>query len=75
VDLEILHPDAAPESPEAIQSRKVPPGGRLKIGVAAWTGLETAIVRLTSSVPVIAERVSFSQVPQDVGTVLGFPLE
>lgn len=75
VDLELLFEDGPSLRPGALQGRTLDPGGRLKIGVGEWTQLEAALVRLTSTVPVVAERFSYSEVPDDVGSVIGFPLE
>lgn len=75
IDLELLFEGKAPLSPNALQGRELEPGGRLKIGIGEWTQLQTALVRLTSTAPVVAERFSFSNVPDDVGAVIGFPLE
>jgi hypothetical protein len=75
VSLELLFDRRAPLSPEAIQSREVPPGGRLKIGVGQWTELATAMIRVESTAPVVVERFSYSAVPDDVAAVMGFPLE
>jgi hypothetical protein len=62
-------------TPAALQGRILEPGSRLKIGIGQWTNLETALVRLTSTAPVVAERFSYSEVPNDVGAVIGFPIE
>ena len=75
IGLELMFEGKAPVSPGALQGRELEPGGRLKIGIGEWTALETALVRLTSTSPVVAERFSYSQVPDDVGAVIGFPLE
>jgi hypothetical protein len=75
IDLELLFDHGSALQPGPIQGRQLEPGGRLKIGIGEWTNLETALVRVTSTAPVVAERFSFSEVPNDVGSVLGFPLE
>lgn len=75
VSLELLFDSNAPLTPGELQDRAIPPGGRVKIGIGQWTNLQTALVRLVSSVPVVAERFSYSAIPDDVGAVMGFPLE
>ena len=75
IDLELLFENKAPVSPADLQGRTLEPGGRLKIGIGEWTQLETAFVRLTSTAPVVAERFSYSEVPDDIGSIIGFPLE
>jgi hypothetical protein len=75
VDLELLFGGRAPLTPGDLQGRTIPPGGRLKIGIGEWTSLETTLVRLVASTPVVAERFSYSATPDDVGAVMGFPLE
>lgn len=75
VSLELLYGVRAARRPAQIQDRDLPPGGRLKIGIGQWTALETTFVRLTSSEPVVAERFSYSATLNDVGSVMGFPLE
>jgi len=75
IDLELLFEDGPSLRPADLQGRTLDPGGRLKIGVGEWTQLEAALVRLTSTEPVVAERFSYSEVPDDVGSVIGFPLE
>ena len=75
VDLEILYAEGASKAPAELQERAIPPGGRVKISISEWTALETTIVRLRASSPVVAERLAFSDVPQDVGAILGYPLE
>lgn len=75
IDLELMFEGKAPVAPGPLQGRELEPGGRLKIGIGEWTQLETALVRLTSTAPVVAERFSYSDVPDDVGAVIGFPLE
>lgn len=75
IDLELLFENKAPVSPADLQGRTLEPGGRLKIGIGEWTQLETALVRLTSTSPVVAERFSYSEVPDDIGSIIGFPLE
>jgi hypothetical protein len=74
IDLEIVFRRGASKTPEALRGRELPPGGRLKIGIGRWTRLETTMIRVTSSAPVVAERVSYSEVPNDVGAIMGFPL-
>lgn len=75
IDLELLFEDRGSLRPAVLQGRTLEPGGRMKIGVGEWTQLEAALVRLTSTVPVVAERFSYSEVPDDVGSVIGFALE
>jgi len=75
IDLELLFEDRSSKRPAELQERELAPGGRLKIGLGEWTMLETVLVRLTSDAQVVAERVSYSEVPDDVGSVIGFPLE
>jgi hypothetical protein len=74
IDLEIVFRRGASKTPGALRGRELPPGGRLKIGIGRWTRLETTMIRVTSSAPVVAERVSYSEVPNDVGAIMGFPL-
>jgi hypothetical protein len=75
VSLELLYGDRASRRPAQIQDRELAPGGRLKIGIGQWTALETVFVRLTATGPVVAERFSYSATLDDVGSVMGFPLE
>lgn len=75
IDLELMFEDRPSISPSALQGRALEPGGRVKIGVGEWTHTEAALIRLTSTAPVVAERFSYSDVPDDVGSVIGFPLE
>lgn len=75
VDLKLLFASKGPASPPDLQGRAIPPGGRVKIGVGQWTNRETAMISLISTAPVVAERFSYSEVPNDVGAVMGFPLE
>ena len=74
VSLEIVYEDRPAESPGAIQDRALPPGGRLKIGIGQWTRLDTSLVRVTSTAPIVVERLSYSDVPNDVGSIMGFPI-
>ena len=74
VSLEIVYEDRPAGSPGAIQDRELPPGGRLKIGIGQWTRLDTSMVRVTSSTPIVVERLSYSAVPNDVGSIMGFPI-
>ena len=74
VSLEIVFEDRPAESPGAIQGRDLPPGGRLKIGIGQWTRLDTAMIRVTSSAPIVVERLSYSEIPNDVGSIMGFPI-
>jgi hypothetical protein len=75
IGLEIVSADGAARAPAELQDRRIAPGGRLRISIGAWTALKTTVVRLSSSSPVVAERLSFSEVPQDAGSILGYPLE
>lgn len=75
IDLELLFEEGQALRPAELQGRSLDPGGRIKIGIGKWTQLEAAMVKLTSSVPVVVERFSYSEVPDDVGSVIGFPLE
>ncbi len=75
IDLEIVSESGASETPGALQGRELPPGGRLKIGIDQWTRLETAMIRVTSSSPIVVERLSYSEVANDVGAIIGFPLD
>lgn len=75
IDMELLFDDRQAIKPAALQGRTLEPGGRLKIGIGQWTNLETALVRLTSTSPVVVERFSYSEVPNDVGAVIGFPID
>lgn len=74
VSLELVYEDRPAASPGAIQGRELPPGGRLKIGIGQWTRLDTSLVRVTSSAPIVVERLSYSEVPNDVGSIMGFPI-
>ena len=74
VDLAIVFGRDDARTPGALQDRELPPGGRLKIGIGRWTRLETAMVRVTATSPVVVERLSYSEVPNEVGAVMGFPL-
>lgn len=75
VDFEIVFERGEPLRPRALQGRELPPGGRLKIGIGQWTRLQTAMVRVIASSPVVAERLSYSEVPNEVGAIMGFPLD
>lgn len=75
VDLEIVFESGTSEVPDALQGRELAPGGRLKIGISEWTRLETAMVRVSASSPIVVERVAYSESPNDVGTTMGFPLD
>jgi hypothetical protein len=75
IDLEIVFGSGASEVPGELQGRELPPGGRLKIGIGEWTRLETAMVRVRSTSPIVVERVSYSEGTTDVGTIMGFPLD
>jgi hypothetical protein len=74
LDLELLFDDKSSLSPAELQGRELPPGGRLKLGIGKWTRKEVVMIRLTSTSPVVAERFSYSELPNDVGAVMGFPL-
>lgn len=75
VDLEIIFGSGVSQAPAALQGRELLPGGRLKIGIGEWTHLETAMVRVNASSPIVVERVSYSEGATDVGTIMGFPLD
>ena len=74
VGLDLVFGRGDPLAPGALQGRELPPGGRLKIGIGRWTRLETAMVRVTATAPVVVERLSYSEVPNEVGAIMGFPL-
>lgn len=75
VSLQLLFEKKAALRPGHLQQRELPPGGRLKLGVGDWTALATALVRVSSTSPVVVERFSYSEITDDVGAVMGFPLE
>ncbi|HWC13460.1 MAG TPA: DUF5719 family protein [Actinomycetota bacterium] len=75
VALTIRGQDRRPIQPASLQDETLAPGGRLRIDVTRWTRLRTAMVTLTSTNPVVAERFSYSDVSRDAGTVMGYALE
>lgn len=73
IGLSLIFEDRGLLEPASIQDRELPPGGRLRIGILPWTEGRTVMVRVTSSQPVVAERVSYSD--SDAASVIGFPLQ
>jgi hypothetical protein len=72
-DIEILRDGRQPLAPRKLTDRSLGSGGRLKIGLGEWTAGDTAAVFVTSSEPVVVERVSYSSISDDVGTSMGVP--
>ncbi|HVF54376.1 MAG TPA: DUF5719 family protein [Actinomycetota bacterium] len=63
-----------PRAPGALQDLKVGSFGRLRIPISKFTGGKPVVVVLTSTGPVVAERVSYSAASEDVASVMGTPL-
>lgn len=74
IEIEILRAGREPLAPAALSDRRLPSGGRLKIGLGEWTQGDTAGLLVTSSGPLVVERMSYSAIPDDVGSVMGVPL-
>ncbi|MGH2757482.1 MAG: DUF5719 family protein [Actinomycetota bacterium] len=72
-DVEILRDGREPLAPRKLSDRSIRSGGRLKLGLGEWTAGDTAALLVTSSDPVVVERVSYSSIPNDVGAVMGIP--
>lgn len=75
IDITIRAQNRRPIDPGSLQDKTLAPGARLRIDVARWTRLRTAMVTVTSTAPVVAERFSYSDVSGDAGAVMGYPLE
>lgn len=73
IGLSLIYEDKGLVEPASLLDRELPPGGRLRIGISQWTAGETVMVRVSSSQPVVAERVSYSAT--DASSVIGFALE
>jgi hypothetical protein len=74
-DVEVMRPGKEPLSPRALSDRTIRSGARLKIGLGNWTTGGTTALLVTSTEPVVVERVSYSAIPDDVGSVMGIPLQ
>lgn len=74
IDVTLLRRNGRPLSPGDLSGRRLASGGRLEINLARWTASEAVAALVTASAPVVVERVSYSAIPDDVGSVMGIPL-
>ena len=73
VDVELRRASGETLRPDQLQGLKVPTGGRSRIELSRWSEEESVIAIVTSSSPVVAERIAYSGSTDDVATLMGFP--
>lgn len=74
VDLTLLPSRQRSRRPAELQGIEVPAGGRFKIPLAEWTAGSPVAVVVEADLPVVTERVSYSEERSDVAALLGIPL-
>lgn len=75
VDVTLLRRNGRPLTPAGLSGRRLASGGRLVIGLGRWTRNEAVAALVTSNAPIVVERVSYSAIPDDIGSVMGTPLD
>ena len=73
IDVELRRASGEPLRPESLQGITVATGGRGRIELSKWSEEEPVIAIVTSSTPVVAERIAYSGSTNDVSTLMGIP--
>jgi len=74
IDVELRRASGAPLKPGALQNLKVPTGGRGRIELSKWAEEEQVVALITSTTPIVAERIAYSGSTDDVATLMATPI-
>jgi hypothetical protein len=74
IDVELRRASGAPLRPGALQDLRIPTGGRGRIELSRWAEEEQVVALITSTTPIVAERIAYSGSTDDVATLMATPL-
>jgi Family of unknown function (DUF5719) len=74
VDVELRRASGEPLRPESLQGITVATGGRGRIELSKWSEDEPVIAIVTSTTPLVGERIAYSASTNDVSTLMAIPV-